>query len=80
MQGDMFGYILDLAGGITASLTGLVLPALAYLQVTKAIVELDDTEGKTIVAFRTGSKALLAFGCVIVVIVPIAVVLDIRRT
>ncbi|CAM9281738.1 unnamed protein product, partial [Hapterophycus canaliculatus] len=34
-EGDLFGYILDLTGGVTASLTSFVLPALAYLSATR---------------------------------------------
>lgn len=78
-QGDLFGYVLDLTGGITASLTGFVLPALTYLQVTKGMVDRDDLEGKSIAAYRTGCKALIVFASVVMIVVPIAVVLDISR-
>lgn len=79
MQGDLFGYVLDLTGGVTAPLTGFIVPALAYLQVTKGVVERDDIQRKSIGAYRTGCKALVVFGCVVMVMVPIAVVIDIRR-
>ena len=74
-QGDLFGYILDLTGGITSSLTGFVVPALAYLQATKGMVERKDVDGKNIAAHRTGCKVLAVFGCAIMVMVPTAVVL-----
>lgn len=78
-QGDLFGYVLDLSGGITGSITGFILPALTYLQVTKGMADQGDIEGRNIGAYRTGCKFLFVFGSIVVVMVPIAVVLDIRR-
>ena len=79
IQGDLFGYVLDVTGGITVSLAGFILPALLYLQATKGFADWDDIKGNNIAAFRTGCKALFVFGCAVMVIVPIAVTLNIKR-
>lgn len=34
-KGDLFGYILDLTGGVSASIAAFIVPALAYLEATK---------------------------------------------
>lgn len=34
MQGDLFGYILDITGGVAASVTSFIIPGLIYLGVT----------------------------------------------
>eukprot|EP00752_Nemacystus_decipiens_P007560 g6753.t1 len=39
-QGDLFGYILDVTGGVSASVTSFILPGLIYLGVT------GDTDGR----------------------------------
>eukprot|EP00903_Cladosiphon_okamuranus_P006099 g6009.t1 len=39
-QGDLFGYILDVTGGVSASVTSFILPGLIYLAVT------GDTDGR----------------------------------
>lgn len=78
-QGDIFGYILDLTGGVTASLTGFIIPALAYLQATKGMVDRHDVDGKNVAAYRTGCKVLAVFGMIVMFMVPSAVVLNIMR-
>lgn len=81
-QGDLFGYILDLTGGVTASLTSFVLPALAYLSATGGKAStvpfvLNGRPTDEIAAYRKGSWALLVFGCAVMVLVPSGVVFSI---
>lgn len=70
----MFGYILDLTGGISASLTSFVLPALTYLEATKGMAGSNGND-KEIAVFRRGCFVLAWFGAAIMMLVPTAVVM-----
>ncbi|CAN0320450.1 unnamed protein product, partial [Discosporangium mesarthrocarpum] len=67
--GDLFGYILDLTGGVTASLTSFIFPALVYIYAT-------EERGRQ----YHNCLALGAFGVVVMVLVPVGVVLSIVST
>lgn len=71
VQGDLFGYILDLTGGITASLTGFILPSLTYLAATKGLTPYKEE----VVIYRRACFMLAVFGATVMVLVPTAVVL-----
>lgn len=71
--------MLDLLGGISMPLLGLVFPSLAYLQATKGWVHLDVVDGKSMAVYRTACKCLAGFGCLLLVVVPAAVVVSIMR-
>ncbi|CAM9909644.1 unnamed protein product [Ectocarpus fasciculatus] len=62
-DGDIFGYIMDLTGGVGTSLTSFVLPSLIYLNVPR--------EGKG--QYHTACTLLYWFGGALMVLVPIAV-------
>lgn len=72
-KGDLFGYILDLTGGISASLVNLVLPALVYLQATRGI---NTNSNRSVLSYRRGSYALVIFGVGIIFGVPVSVILS----
>ncbi|CAM9582688.1 unnamed protein product, partial [Ectocarpus sp. 13 AM-2016] len=62
-DGDIFGNILDLTGGVAASLTNFVIPALIYLNAPR--------EGKG--QYHTACMLLYWLGGAFMVIVPVAV-------
>lgn len=79
-QGALFGYILDLTGGITGSATSFILPGLVYLGATKE--EAFTTRGygpgrSRYTYYRMGCQALVCFGVAVMIIVPTGVFLDI---
>lgn len=60
--------MLDLTGGITASLTSFVIPALAYLKATK------HAKGpNTAPMYRVACQTLAGFGFTVMIVVPGAV-------
>lgn len=73
-QGDLFGYILDLTGGVTASLMSFVFPALAYLRATDGVLVYGCSDGHT-QAYRRAARVLIVFGGVVMALVPVAVAL-----
>lgn len=74
-QGELFGYILDLTGGVTGSVTCFVFPALAYLRATDGLI-VDESSDKQTRAYRIASRALVVFGGVVMLLVPVAVALS----
>lgn len=71
MQGDLFGHIADLTGGLSSSMVGLVLPGLIYLEATRGI------DGMPKVAwYRRGCYALVILGTLTAIAVPTSVVLS----
>lgn len=67
-QGDLFGYILDLTGGITGSLTSFVIPAITFLKATEG-----NNSSKDIYAYRRWAYFLCIFGSALIFLVPTAV-------
>ncbi|CAM9387943.1 unnamed protein product [Ascophyllum nodosum] len=73
-QGDLFGYILDLTGGVTGSVLSFVLPGMAYLAATKDVALTGGAgEGSSVRAYRIGCRVLIVFGLAMIVLVPAAV-------
>lgn len=64
-QGEAFGYILDLTGGVTGSLTSFVLPAFIYLKGSEQ--QSRSREGRW--GYRLASKILLVFGAALILVV-----------
>jgi len=76
-QGDLFGYVLDISGGVTGSLANFILPGMAYLAVTKDAPLTSGALGESNVrAYRIGCRVLIVFGFSVMVSVPVAVVLS----
>lgn len=74
-QGELFGYILDLTGGVTGSVTCFIFPALAYLRATDGMTIHESSDEQT-ATYRSASKALVVFGGVVMLLVPVAVALS----
>lgn len=68
----MFGYIVDLTGGLTGSMVSFILPALVYLGATAGFPRYER-------GFRWQSRALIGFGVVVMIVVPIGVIMDIVK-
>lgn len=80
MQGDLFGYILDITGGISGSVTSFILPGLCYLGATRdeSITSRGYGHGRSRYRYyRAGCQALVCFGIVVMIVVPIGVVMQI---
>lgn len=71
-QGDLFGYVADLTGGISSSMVGMVLPGLIYLEATRGI-----RKSSSVAWYRRGCYVLIALGVVTVFAVPTGVVLSV---
>jgi len=66
-EGDAFGYILDITGGVCGSLLGFVLPGAIYLKLnSKAKDEVPPSN------YSWLAKGLLAWGIFVMIMVPIA--------
>ena len=78
-QGDLFGYIVDIMGGITTSATSFVLPGLIYLGATsdEGPMFAGDGGGRPRHVYRRACKVLVVFGVLVMIVVPIGVAADI---
>lgn len=77
-QDDVFGYILDITGGVAGSATSFILPGLIYLGATSDDGHLFSEDGGSLRynGYRWVCKCLVAFGAIVMVVVPIGVILD----
>eukprot|EP00903_Cladosiphon_okamuranus_P010528 g9958.t1 len=75
-QGELFGYIVDLSGGVTGSITCFVFPALAYLRATDGVTVQKSDYDKHRRAYRHASRVLIVFGVMVMLLVPVAVALS----